>query len=165
MPYLFPYTMRKSIGKRIAQMREAHAARELANGRKALVKWKFAKLVLGSNARVEDLDSLEEGMFALSEELLEAAAAALRVPAAWLKNGTADFQENDIVRIPGVGRRITEIRMTKGWSYIELSRRAALGHTSRNVARIEDDIHCPKLSTIQKIARALGVKPELILYG
>lgn len=153
------------IGARIRAMREATVKRQEAVKKPIPGKAAFAKLILGSKATARELDAIEAGEKALPESCLKRVAEALQVPYQWLTTGHASFQANDIIRLPGVGRRITEARMSKGLTYIELSRRVQLGETSRNVARLEDHVHCPKLSTIERIAEACAVPSSYILFG
>lgn len=58
--------------------------------------------------------------------------------------------------------RLRQFRQAKGWSLLELSRRAGLNHLT--VLFIEKECtRKPRLSTISKLAFALGVDPaELV---
>jgi transcriptional regulator with XRE-family HTH domain len=56
-----------------------------------------------------------------------------------------------------VGNKIEFLRLAKAWSREELSYRAGLGNTLRD---IETGRRSPRFQTIQRIAEALSVSPE-----
>ena len=62
-----------------------------------------------------------------------------------------------------IGERLRKVRESKGLTIDELSEKCGL--TSGHIGRIErDDSRNPRFGTIQKLAEALGVNPEDILY-
>jgi transcriptional regulator with XRE-family HTH domain len=54
-----------------------------------------------------------------------------------------------------VARRVAELRIERGLSQDELARRARLNRVT--LARLEQARHPPRLDTLERIARALGV--------
>lgn len=141
------------------------AAHDMKNNKKCLEKNQIARKLLGSSAKVSDLEKMELGEFNYTDEVVKRIALFFKVPTDWLKSGTTKFADMDVVRTPGIGRRITEARMSAGLTFIELSRKAAMGNTSRNVARLEDCVHWPRKSTINRIAAACSVPADYILFG
>ena len=63
--------------------------------------------------------------------------------------------------IKQVGARIRALRTVKGWSQAKLAERAHL--TRVYVIRLEAGRQDPSLSTINALAKALGVKPARLL--
>jgi len=62
-----------------------------------------------------------------------------------------------------LARTVRALREQRQWSQERLAREA--GISTGYVARLEKGQHDPSLSTIEKLARALGVKPERLLAG
>ena len=54
------------------------------------------------------------------------------------------------------GMRLKELRNKKGWSQAVLA--AKLGVTREYLARLEDGHHDPPLSTVERLAKILGVR-------
>jgi transcriptional regulator with XRE-family HTH domain len=55
-----------------------------------------------------------------------------------------------------VAARVTELRRTRGMSQKALAKRAKINRVT--LARLERAMHPPTLDTLERIARALGVK-------
>jgi transcriptional regulator with XRE-family HTH domain len=60
-----------------------------------------------------------------------------------------------------VGNRIRELRERKGWYQKDLARVARL--PIRTIGRIERGQVDPRLSTLERLAKALGTKPKDLL--
>jgi transcriptional regulator with XRE-family HTH domain len=61
-----------------------------------------------------------------------------------------------VVKPAGVGKRIRELREARGLSQTGLARKARIGRVT--LARIEAGTQIPTLATLQRLARALGVR-------
>jgi len=59
------------------------------------------------------------------------------------------------------GKRVRELREARGWTQEQLAEAAGL--TSVQVSRIENGANEPKLTTILRLVRALGVKAGRLL--
>jgi transcriptional regulator with XRE-family HTH domain len=68
---------------------------------------------------------------------------------------------HDLERIMSLAMRVRRLRAAKGLTQEALARRAkvSLGY----IARLETGHHDPKLSTLRKLARALGVPAAALL--
>lgn len=63
-----------------------------------------------------------------------------------------------------VGDRIKEIRLAKGMTQEELA--IACGYQSRStINKVEKEVSETRLSTIKKIAKALNVDPDYLVFG
>lgn len=60
--------------------------------------------------------------------------------------------------MPFSGRRLRDVRERLLVTQAELSRRTGIAES--NLSRIENGLQRPRISTVRKIARALGVDPE-----
>jgi DNA-binding XRE family transcriptional regulator len=61
------------------------------------------------------------------------------------------------------GRRIRELRSAKGWTQETLAEQADMNPLQ--VGHLERGANDPKLSTILKLARAFGIRPEELIRG
>jgi transcriptional regulator with XRE-family HTH domain len=61
-----------------------------------------------------------------------------------------------------LGQRIKQVRQRKVWGQAELARKA--GVSVNTLYRIEAEQHVPRPATIRKIAEALGVEPEVLVF-
>lgn len=159
-------TKHKAVGARLRQLRENYQARAKAqDNRTALSLSQLARKLYGRQATVKGMDAYETGTATLSKEQVGQISSFYGVPSDWLAKGTAKFAHNDIIRLPGVAGRITTARTEKGLTQRGLSVKAALGETTKNISRLEDYSHSPRLGTIQKISQALDVPETWLLYG
>ncbi len=62
-----------------------------------------------------------------------------------------------------MAKRLKQLRADRGWSQEELSRRSGVSRT--HIARIETAKMEPTLGVIEKLAKALKVKPGELLEG
>lgn len=62
-----------------------------------------------------------------------------------------------------IGRRITEIRNSLGWTQEQLAERTGLAQS--NIARIEAGRYSSRLDTLALIAEAFGCKVDFIRDG
>lgn len=62
-----------------------------------------------------------------------------------------------------VGARIRELRIERGLSQGELETESLVSRSI--ICEIESGAHCPSLSTIWKLGRALGVDPNIDIVG
>ena len=60
-----------------------------------------------------------------------------------------------------LAKRLKDLRAERGLTQAALAKRAGL--TLGYVARLEIGMHDPQLSTLQKLAKALGVKPSQLI--
>jgi transcriptional regulator with XRE-family HTH domain len=59
------------------------------------------------------------------------------------------------------GERVRLLRRRRGWTQRELAERAGVTHTT--IVRLERGGSDPNISTIRKVAEALGVSPAEVL--
>ncbi len=64
-----------------------------------------------------------------------------------------------------IGQRLRELRERKVWTQMDLAARAGVSYVT--ISRIENGYGdgLPRPSTIQKLAAALGVTPEYLVFG
>jgi transcriptional regulator with XRE-family HTH domain len=63
--------------------------------------------------------------------------------------------------LEALAMKLKEMRKERGWNQADLAKRA---HVSPGyIARLETHRHDPKLSTLEKLAKALGVKVGRLL--
>ena len=68
-----------------------------------------------------------------------------------------------VVAVAGIGRRLKDARKGSGRTQIELA--TATGVGLRTIRRVEQDDFEPKLATARKLAAALGVRVEWLVFG
>lgn len=130
-----------------------------------LSKHAFALKVLSERASAQNIGRLEK------ESVVPRLATLLKIAEhtgcnlAWLVTGQASVEENLPLRVPGIGRRIEEARHKKGLSQRALANLAHLGDSAKNVGRIEQREVQPLWRTVLRLARALKVAPEQLVYG
>ncbi len=74
---------------------------------------------------------------------------------------TGPYEGLYVVSMEKIGRRITRRREARGLTKTALARKA--GITRATLVRIEDGTHTPMMNTLQRIAKALGVKVRDLL--
>ena len=60
-----------------------------------------------------------------------------------------------------LGKRVKRLRLAKGWSQEAVANKT--GFTREYIARLEQGLHDPSLSTLAKLAKAFKVKMETLL--
>jgi transcriptional regulator with XRE-family HTH domain len=97
-------------------------------------------------------------------DLIEKLAQALSVSPAWLAFGEApQTLEASHGRHVGVGKRLHLLRTHRGLSRLALAEAAALTGTS--VLNIESGRAVPKLDSVERLAKTLGVSPSWLAFG
>ena len=60
-----------------------------------------------------------------------------------------------------LGKRVKRLRLTKGWSQEGVANKT--GFSREYIARLEQGLHDPSLSTLAKLAKAFKVKMDTLL--
>jgi transcriptional regulator with XRE-family HTH domain len=133
-----------AFGKTIREIREAQAMTP-------------AELAAAANIEREDLEALEAGRLTPADDLLHALSAALCTDAAAL----GGYWDTAAV-LAAFGRRLRELRMKSGLTQEALGRRAG-GMNRVSVYSLESGSADPRLTTIRRLARGLGVPPRALI--
>jgi transcriptional regulator with XRE-family HTH domain len=116
-----------------------------------------AELATAANIEREDLEALEAGRLAPADELLHALSAALGTDAAAL----GGYLDTAAV-LAAFGRRLRELRTKSKLTQDALGRRAG-GLNRVSVNSLESGSADPRLTTIRRLARGLGVPPRVLI--
>jgi transcriptional regulator with XRE-family HTH domain len=110
------------------------------------------------------LDALEAGRFDPAYDVLHALAAGLGVEAGALVRRAERAGDLDAhVAIVAFGQRLRELRTERGVSQEDIAYRAGVHPTA--IGRLEAGRRDPRLTTILRLARGLGVKSEALTKG
>jgi transcriptional regulator with XRE-family HTH domain len=133
-----------ALGKTIRETREARAMTP-------------AELAAAANIDREDLEALEAGRLAPADDLLPALSAALDTDTAAL----GGYLDTAAV-LAAFGHRLRELRTKSNLTQDALGRRAG-GLNRVSVYRLESGSADPRLTTIRRLARGLGVPPRALI--
>ena len=125
----------------------------------------FARNALSTGASAVNIGRVEREQVVPRDTTLERIGRYAKVSPKWLADGKVKFSAMDPVRLPGVGARIMQARQQKHMSQLSLAKRAKLGETATNIGRLEKNIHRPRLSTVKRIAKVLGMPWRQLAYG
>lgn len=118
----------------------------------------LARAALSEKASARNIWRIERQEVCPTKDTLLRICAKLQISPAWLfYDIPPDASDTTILRVPGIGERIREARLRKGYSQRYLARITGLGDTAQNVGRIEKAQVYPRLGTVRRISRALRV--------
>jgi transcriptional regulator with XRE-family HTH domain len=81
-----------------------------------------------------------------------------------LKNRGSRGMSSKSRGVPGLGRRVAETRLHRGWSQAEVARRMGK-QNSQTISEWERDVSAPSAGELMKLAEALEVTTDWLLYG
>lgn len=125
----------------------------------------FAKEVLGKNAKGATITRIENNQKQIPINLSNKICEKYDTDLEWLLTGAAKLNDFDIVRVPGIGSRIQAYRQLKNMTRHDLSADSGLGDTPQNVTRLENNRHRPRMGTVRKLSKVLGVRSTNLAFG
>lgn len=146
----------KGYGRRVASVRAASGLSQVA----------FAKQTLSVGASAQNIGRIERESVCPRPTTLQKIARFAGCNLEWLTHGRITLSgANRVLRVPGIGRRIAAARKAQGLSQRALAKRSGLGESAKNVGRIEiAEVH-PRIDTVRRLAKVLGMQPEQLIYG
>jgi transcriptional regulator with XRE-family HTH domain len=145
--------VRPGFGARIRAMRQAAGLSQSA----------FARLVFSGSPSARNIGRLETEEVTPRLATLARIARVCNADLRWLAEGRVHAGAGSVLRVPLVGPRIARLRERRGVSRLALARASGLGASSRNVGRIESGEVYPRLATVERLARALGVTSHALV--
>jgi transcriptional regulator with XRE-family HTH domain len=115
-----------------------------------------AELATASNIDQQDLEAVEAGRLAPAEDFLLALSAGLHIDAEAL-----GVYVDSAAVLATFGRRVRELRVWRGLSQDALGRLSSLHRTA--IHKFEKGGTDPRLTSIRRIARGLGVPPRALI--
>lgn len=125
----------------------------------------FACMALSDNASANNIGRIEREDVTPRIQTVAKIASFGGVSLDWLLTGNLNLRPNDIVKVPGVGQRIAQVRKQRGLTMLQLAKKAELGDSAQNVRRLEIRKHQPRKATLAKIAKALNVSTDYLAFG
>lgn len=126
---------------------------------------RLARAALSLGASAKNIGRIERQEVTPTKETLMRICSVLNIDPAWLLYGiNPDAGINTVLKVPGIGTRIREARVRKDFSQKALARMAGLGNSAQNVGRIEKALVNPRLGTVKRLSKVLGVPIAKLAY-
>jgi transcriptional regulator with XRE-family HTH domain len=148
-------TVNAGVGQRVSTLR----------AQLGVSQQRMARHALSPNASAKNIGRIENGEVTPTVHTLAKIAVVSNVDFAWLVTGQAQLEENKPIRVPGVGKRVEQMRLRNGMSQREAAALLSPNPSAKNVGRIECGEVCPTPRTLRRLAEGLGTSMEYLVNG